>query len=303
LTEISNDNVFVALASDGLQAYRQNLIRELTHNGFNVLQPVKSDIDRNGIGVMVSKCKTAIHLLSDRDFEHNASNLGLEEQQIDHAIEHSLVSNSSSDRSENKLKIYAWHLKLGSENAFVEQQLSSHLRKVQLNEEIELIRSNFEDFKHYLINQLTEDNLVVTKQTTLSGNRNYSIYFLHDASDLDSADLYKNQLTRLGFNVMMPSFNVNILKTRELHNEYLKKFDVAIVFAKNASINWINMKVMDVLKSPGLGRNKEILGKAIFTLNDNLDSILLRQRGFEFVSIDSGSVQLHTDKLLEKLDF
>ena len=73
---------------------------------------------------------------------------------------------------------------------------------------------------------------------------------------------YAEFLRKRRFTVLMPVFDNNILEVRRKHNDSLKKFDYAIIFSEKASINWINMKVMDILKSPGLGREKKVQGQA-----------------------------------------
>jgi hypothetical protein len=43
---------------------------------------------------------------------------------------------------------------------------------------------------------------------------------------------------------------------------------------------------MDIMKSPGLGREKAILGKGVFTEQQKGVTLQLRNRGFEFIAIE-----------------
>ena len=60
-----------------------------------------------------------------------------------------------------------------------------------------------------------------------------------------------------------PDFDNNLLKVRQGHLEKLKQLDLAIVFQGKVNTNWVRMKLLDLLKAPGLGRIKPIVGKAI----------------------------------------
>ena len=90
---------------------------------------------------------------------------------------------------------------------------------------------------------------------------------------------------------------------RQTHKSFLKKFDIAIIFAKEASVNWVNMKIMDILKSPGLGREKRILGKAVFTSEEKGKKLMLIQRGFDFISFDNNSLKEQFARYLKKINF
>ena len=93
-------------------------------------------------------------------------------------------------------------------------------------------------------------------------------------------------------------FSSDILEVRKAHNSYLVKFDIAIIFAKEANVNWINMKIMDVLKSSGLGRVKPILGKAVILSEEKAGGLTLVGKGFETISIDKDS---HKEQIIDFL--
>ena len=60
-----------------------------------------------------------------------------------------------------------------------------------------------------------------------------------------------------------PDFSDNLLNRRNSHLQKLKVFDLGIIFKGKVNDNWIRVKLLDLLKAPGLGRRKPILGKAI----------------------------------------
>ena len=297
----TNKIVFFAEVSEEMKKYKENLIKELEHSGCTVKQASFFDLENENIREIIGQCEASIHILSDQDFKHNSLGKGIEELQINYSVQQFLGDRLLTDQVENRFKIYAWHLKSGSENIFVEENLSHHLRKIQQLDEVEFVRTNFEDFKYYLLQQIRNTSTVDSDEFYIKGNENINIYFLFDSSDENHAKEYIEYLNQRGFNVFTPNFDGDIITSRQMHNNNLKKFDIALIYAKNASINWINMKVMDILKSPGLGREKNILGKAIMTIHANANSIPMARQGFEIVSTDSGTVKSQIDQILHTM--
>jgi len=74
-------------------------------------------------------------------------------------------------------------------------------------------------------------------------------------------DLLKNS----GFSVLMPAFEGELLELRQKHIENLRNLDGAIIYKGKVNDHWVRMKALDLLKAPGFGRKKPILGKAIVT--------------------------------------
>ena len=187
--------------------------------------------------------------------------------------------------------VYAWHPKSSTENIYNEERVPSHIMNIQQLEEVDFLRSNFEDFKYYLLKKIEEDNLEVEDRFYIKGSDNLSIYFLFDAIDKEEAEQYIDYLEKRGFTVFSPLFESDIMAVRQMHSSCLKKFDMAIIFAKDANINWVNMKIMDILKSPGLGREKRILGKAVIAAEQNLKLLNLSGRGFDYFPVNRKAIQ------------
>ena len=183
----------------------------------------------------------------------------------------------------------------------MEEHLSPHLIRIQQLEEVEFVRSNFENFKSYLLNQLNNQASDEPDEFYIKGNKNFKIYFIYDFSDREQAETYIDYLSQRGFKVFTPNFDSDIITSRQSHEDYLKRFDIALIFAENASTNWINMKVMDIMKAPGLGREKEITGSVILTSDSNKNSIPMLRRGFDMISTESGTVKSQVDEILHKL--
>ncbi len=295
--------IFIADVSKGMQTYKENLVKELEHFGctvkYNTFQNHGSDNNFDIIG----QCDIAIHILSDKDQMLDSSGKGMEESQIHLSVQHFLSQKLLSASSENGFRIYAWHPKSSLESIYEEEKVSTHLKKIQQLDEVDLLRTNYEEFKYYLLKKIENPVVEVADESFIKGNDNYSIYFIHDIADSEAAKHYVEYLGKRGFAVLTPVFDSDIMAVRQMHNTYLKKFDIAIIFAIDAGINWINMKIMDILKSPGLGREKPILGKAVF-LQENKDIMLqLKGKGFDFCPIDTSFNNVPIDDFLSKIHY
>lgn len=56
-----------------------------------------------------------------------------------------------------------------------------------------------------------------------------------------------------------------LMELRNHHIDCLKQMDVAFVVQDNVNEQWVHMKLLDLLKAPGFGRNKPILGKLLLS--------------------------------------
>ena len=88
---------------------------------------------------------------------------------------------------------------------------------------------------------------------------------MHDRIDVHDVKPIKEVLEKSGFRVLVPEFEGELLELRKKHIENLKNFDAAIIYKGKVNEQWVRMKALDLLKAPGFGRKKPIIGKAILT--------------------------------------
>ena len=302
MTDTNGKVIFVADVSESMQNYRDNLVKELEHFGCTVKFRSRENEGADKNFEVIGQCDIAIHILSDEDQTNGSSGKGLEEMQIHLSVQHFLSQKLVSSSAENDFKIYAWHPKSSHESIYEEEKVSPHLRKIQQLDEVELLRTNFEEFKYYLLKKIEIPALEGTDEFYIKGNDHYCIYFIHDVLDYEAAQPYIEYLRKRGFTVFTPVFDSDIMAVRQIHTTSLKKLDIAIIFSIDAGVNWINMKIMDILKSPGLGREKPILGKGVFVQEHKGMMLQLKGRGFDFCPIDSDFKKEPIDDFLSKIN-
>lgn len=301
---IIGKKIFIADVSGEMTRYQENLSKELQ----NYDCVIRSSADTNGnpddIRTIIEDCDIAIHLLSNQDEEIGEDHKGVDETQIQISVQHYLSQKLVSDTVDNLFEIYAWYPKSNLTSIYEEERIPNHIKKIQQLDEVELIQTSYEDFKYYLLKKIEVDQ----EQTNdvdeyyIKGSDVLSIYFLYDAVDKEGATEYVDYLRQRGFIVFTPDFEGDIMSVRQMHNNCLRKYDIAIIFAEGASVNWISMKIMDIMKSPGLGREEPIRGKAILVSGEKELLLPMTKRSFDILTIGAYSAKEQMDKLLQRLD-
>jgi hypothetical protein len=150
-----------------------------------------------------------------------------------------------------------------NQKAFIERLK----RAIDAEDGAEIIQNSMEDFKNIVREEITF-RLSKKVSKVVSGK---SIYLVHDLVDTELVTPYKEEIEKSGFRILAPSFNGDLLDLRKKHNDNLQNFDGAIIFKGKVSDQWVQMKILDLLKSLGLGRKKSIKGTAIIGTG-NLDA-------------------------------
>src|SRR5690606_31359091 len=131
-------------------------------------------------------------------------------------------------------------------------------RDVEAQEGAEILQTPLEDFKNIMREELVE----AEERRSTEAPDGRSIYLMHDRVDVHDVKSIKEVLEKSGFRVLVPEFEGELLELRKKHIENLRNFDAAIIYKGKVNEQWVRMKVLDLLKAPGFGRKKPIIGKA-----------------------------------------
>jgi hypothetical protein len=135
-------------------------------------------------------------------------------------------------------------------------------RDVEAQEGAEILQTPLEDFKNIMREELIESE---ERKWTDDDATGRSVYLMHDRIDVHDVKPIKEVLEKSGFRVLVPEFEGELLALRKKHIENLRTFDAAIIYKGKVNDQWVRMKALDLLKAPGFGRKKPIMGKAILT--------------------------------------
>jgi hypothetical protein len=143
-------------------------------------------------------------------------------------------------------------------------------RDIEAQEGAEILQTPLEDFKNIMREELVG---VGEKKAVVDTSR--SVYLMHDRIDHHDVVPFIDLIQKSGFKVLVPDFEGELLELRKKHIDNLRNFDAAIIYKGKVNEQWVRMKALDLLKAPGFGRKKPIIGKAIVTAPGskmNLDS-------------------------------
>lgn len=299
---IERKSIYLAETGHDLVVQKNIIRRELQRHGYNVypnhtLSPNIEELEKS-VKKEIEESSMSIHLIGSSYGEiPNGSDRSVVDIQNKIAAEKSAaVLDSESKKEFSRLIWISPNMDHISERqkAFIE----NIKRDTASLEGAEILQNPLEDFKNIIREELIEKNLM-GKFNGNSDKDSRHVYIMHDKADEKEVSKLKKQIEKSGFKVLVPEFEGELLELRQKHINNLKNFDVALIYKGNVNDQWVSMKVLDILKAPGFGRNKPILGKAIIGMpgetinNENFDSE---------VEIISGEQKKITDSLQYFLD-
>lgn len=254
--------IYLAETGHDLSVQRNIIKRELQRHGYVVLPNktlpgtlqevehlVRKDLDESNLSIhLIGSAYGEIPEGSDRSIVDLQNKLSAEKSVVARGNKTDFsrliwISPSTSNASE-KQKSFIENIK----------------RDVEAQEGAEILQTSLEDFK----NIMREELLEVAEKRVVEENGGRSIYVMHDKIDHQDVKPMIEEIKKSGFKVLMPQFEGELLELRKNHIENLKNLDAAIIYKGKVNEQWVRMKALDLLKAPGFGRKKPIIGKAIF---------------------------------------
>ena len=264
---IKRKTIYLAETGHDLSVQRNIIKRELQRHGYIVLPKQTLPVQYSELEKMVKKdlenCTLSIHLVGSAYGEiPEGANQSVVDIQNQMAAEMS-VAKKSRNEDFSRLIWISPNLKNASDRQ--RSFIDTIKRDVDAQEGAEILQNPLEDFKNIMREELLESNERINQE---EGNGK-SIYLVHDRVDEQAVKPYREAIEKNGFNVVEPVFEGDLLTVRKNHIDNLRSLDGAIIFKDKVNDQWVRMKVLDLLKAPGFGRKKPILGKAIINTNSS----------------------------------
>lgn len=255
--------IYLAETGHDLSVQRNIIKRELQRHGYLVLPGQTLPGTLNELEKIVQRdlaeSNLSIHLIGSA---YGEIPTGSERSIVD--IQNKLAAEKSIRAKESKEDFtrLIW-ISPTLNNASEKQKgfIENIKRDVEAQEGAEILQTPLEDFKNIMREELVEAG--ERKQADETTGR--SVYLMHDRIDVNDVKPIKEVLEKSGFRVLVPQFEGELLDVRKNHIDNLRTFDAAIIYKGKVNEQWVRMKALDLLKAPGFGRKKPIIGKAIFT--------------------------------------
>jgi hypothetical protein len=255
--------IFLAETGHDLSVQRNIIKRELQRHGYQVLPNQTLPATANDLEKFVRKdlgeSNLSIHLIGSAYGEiPSGSERSVVDIQNKLAAEKSLQVKGTKEEFSRLIWISPT-LNNASERqkAFIE----NIKRDVEAQEGAEILQTPLEDFKNIMREELVESS----DRRGTDDSSGKSVYLMHDRVDNLEIKPIRDVIEKSGFKVLVPEFEGELLELRKKHIENLRNFDAAIIYKGKVNEQWVRMKALDLLKAPGFGRKKPIMGKAIIT--------------------------------------
>lgn len=253
--------IYLAETGHDLSIQRNIIRRELQRHGYQVLPsqllPTRTEELERIIRKDLEECSLSIHLIGSAYGEiPEGSDRSVVDIQNKLAAEHAVIKRSRKEEFSRLIWI-APNLRNASDKQ--KTFIDSLRRDIEAQEGAEILQNPLEDFK----NIMREELLTAQNRTADLVTSGKTIYLMHDKVDHQEVLPLVDVIQKSGFEVVFPAFEGDLMEVRKKHIENLKNFDAAIIYKGKVNDQWVRMKVLDLLKAPGFGRNKPIRGKAI----------------------------------------
>jgi hypothetical protein len=258
--------VYLAETGADLMLHRLVIKRELQRLNYRIMPersfPEDTELLKAQIKEDLAKTDLLIHMVGQ--FDSNESD---EKETI--AEIQSNIANELSEKEDCNFTRLTWippGLEITGSN---QHKFFKNLKKeMESNEKSDIVQTNIEDLKA-IVEQKFSKKYIGKETNNVSTNGNL-IYLIYDHVDKTKGKKIAEQLKNIGYSVLQPEFSGNFIELRKKHNYNLIKFDKAVLFSDKSNDNWLKMKLMDLLKSSGIGREKELLVKVILTSNSDV---------------------------------
>lgn len=292
--------IYLAETGNDLLIQKNIIRRELERHGYHVLpdkvlsvgaadtiDTIKSDLE---------KCKLSIHLIGEsfiNDEFENREEVRLMKLQNQIAVDYSNAKKGSSP-----FRRLIW---IPQDINFVDDKQSLLMEAFVSSTEsmngAEVLKIPIEEFKSLIKRELAalkddKGYSYFIPEADLSSNSGKNIYVIVDAVDLGKCQPIVNHLKQNGFDVLLPMFEGDIMEVRSIHRNNLNACDSCLIFSDQVSEQWLKSKVLDILKAPGFGRKKNMIGKAIYLATDKtIDSEYYKKYNFSIIRGKEGSFE------------
>jgi len=287
----SRKSIYLAETGHDLVVQKNIIRRELMRHGYNVLpnhslSSSLAEMEKN-VEEELLQCNLSIHLIGN---SYGEIPEGSERSIVD--IQNRIAADISSETKGKKEELSRLIWISPELNHMSERQRSfieNIKRDVSSLEGAEILQTPLEDFKNIIRNELLEAGIDKKLSGEIAQNGKddnlKKVYLIHDKVDAGEIKSIKKKIEDSGCKVIFPAFKGELLELREEHISNLKRFDAALIFKGKVNDQWVRMKMLDILKAPGFGRNKPVLGKAIITApGGNIDKESFYSKEVEIIT-------------------
>jgi hypothetical protein len=269
--------IYLADTGSSLSVERNIIRRELNRFGYNVLpkEAIPSDTSKAKpiITESLKRSKLSIHLIDNKVY------IGKDNTHWDLAMIQNQLAMEEFENHTGQFSRLIWIPREDEEDPGI----SDSEDQLEFTRNAEVLQTSIEDLKNVLKYNLvlqSEDKGEIIEDQNSGNKRAYVIY---DQANKNEIDEVIAKIRAEGFDVLLPSFDQDLLAVRDQHISNLKACDLALIYFRSSDNIWLRMKFLDLVKSPGMGRTKGQIQKVIIhEQGQNLDKSFFEKHGTHF---------------------
>jgi hypothetical protein len=257
--------IYLATTTSDVQDERDRIRRELLERGHVVLPdaplPMLSRDVETVVQECLAKCTLAVHLLG--------RHYGVTPEDSSESVPALQVRLTSQYAERKELQRLIWMPGSDSED----QRQRDFLRRVQedpqLHHRVEIIEGNLNLLKKDLIRRLSPPEEkpppVPAKAAGKAAASNApKLYLICDSRDEAAIEELEDYLFAQGIEICLPAFDGSDADAESLHQENLRTCDAVLVYYGSAPKAWVDIKLRELLKAAGYGRESAIGLQAVY---------------------------------------
>ena len=252
---VDSKKIFLATTTKDLQSERDRIYRNLIERGYQVFpdqpMPLVGAEFKQAVREHLEKCDASIHLIG--------SSYGMVPEGEGHSvidIQNSLAAETASTQD---LHRFIW---MPRNQMVTEPRQASFIDDIRNNpqtyESSDFLEDSFENLKSLVLDHLkTEPKPAPPPEAcaaSSAGVKTKSVYLIYPPNDEESAAPIEDYLFNKGLEVIAPEVEGTESQIAEAHRQNLNYCDAVIIYFGSANRSWVNMKLLNVLQSPGHGR-------------------------------------------------
>ena len=255
--------IFLAPTTSELTKEYDTVKRELKEHGYHVVPdyplPLSINEMNEALEGMITDCVTSIHLMGH--------NYGLIPEGSSSSIGEILLR-FTAEKSSQGLKRFIWSPRDFSEGEAKQVELLERIQEdPALHSAAELIEGSISTLKRDIFRVIEEQK----RQSEEEANKEIKpvtdsklIYLICEQRDEEAVEALEDYLFKEGLEVCLPAFEGDEADVKSLHQENLINCSGALVYYGAAPRAWADIKLRDLIKAVGYGRENPIENQAVF---------------------------------------